>query len=395
MDARTGEEGAPPVGSLEATTSAAGVRRAPLERVRDLEAKLAGVEPRPRPEQGLRSRFKGWVRLEDSFNQRYNLGCRLREAVHSCEEACDPANSKAAMSDCKRREIVAHLVHAALLFERNSVELETILRELFTAERELIPFISVERGAAAIADVRSEISVTVPEAHRTALFAALDDAAELQKAKPGETAWRDDLFAAKAQADEIVIDSYRSRERMRDGIVLLGVEMAVCILLILVSGLLAEYGTAPAAQVVAGGAAADAVALPGWFAIGLPKAVTVLSGAGALWLGFLFGALGACLSGLYGFTVTRSAPGEYETAAATAIRPLIGGASGIVAAALFGSGLLAITTTPVPMLILICFVFGFSERIVMGTVESLGSRVTRATAPPTASGPVPNASPQR
>lgn len=394
MDALTGEEGAPPVGSLEANTSAASVRRAPLERVRDLEAKLAGVEARRRPEQGFRSQLKGWVRLEDSFNQRYHLGCRLREAVHCCEEACNPANGNEAMSDCKRREIVAHLEHATLLFERNSVELETMLRELFTAERELIPFISVERGAAAIADVRSQISITVPEAHRTALFAALDDAAQLQKAKPGETVWRDHLFAAKSQADEIVIDSYRSRERMRDGIVLLGVEMAVCILLILVSGLLAEYGPAPAAQVVANGVAPDDV-VPGWFAIGRPKAVTVLSGAGALWLGFLFGALGACLSGLYGFTVNRSAPGEYETTAATAIRPLIGGASGIVAAALFGSGLLAITTTPVPMLILICFVFGFSERIVMGTVESLGSRVTRATAPPTASGPVPSASTQR
>src|SRR4051794_6794596 len=104
MDARTGWEGVPPVGSLEATTSAASIRKAPLERVRDLEAKLAGLEARPRPEQGLRSRLKGWVRLEDSFNQRYHLGCRLREAVHSCEEACNPADSKAAMSDCKRRE---------------------------------------------------------------------------------------------------------------------------------------------------------------------------------------------------------------------------------------------------------------------------------------------------
>lgn len=357
-------------------------------RLRRLDAELAGVEARSPSEQGLWAQIKGWVRLEDSFNQRYNLGCRLREAVHRCGEAGDPGAGAPPMPERKRQEIVAHLSHAIALFRKGSGELETILRELFIAERELIPYLPAGRGAAAIADVRSEISVAVPEAHRAGLFAALDEATERQRKTPSDAGWRDHLFAAKAQADEIVIESYRSRERLRDGILLLGGELMILLVLILLSGLLAQQSAPLATPAITG-----VVPMPGWFVVGVQGGATALTSAGALWLGFLFGAMGACLSGLYSFTVNRSAPGEYETAAATAIRPLIGGASGLIAAALFSSGLLAETTNPVPMLILVCFVFGFSERIVMGAVENIGSRVSLGTAPPTVSGPVPKTKP--
>lgn len=85
------------------------------------------------------------------------------------------------------------------------------------------------------------------------------------------------------------------------------------------------------------------------------------------------GGIGACLSAMMNFTYFKRAPGEFETIWVTLARPLIGATSGFI----------AILLTPIlPMnfenqVVGVCalaFLFGFSERLVIGTVQRFEDR---------------------
>lgn len=310
-----------------------------------------------------------WLKLFDNFSRWNNLECRLREATHRFAEASNSASGAPEMPKHTRDEIQDHLSVAGCGQLASTCQLghedqqrwkgpfEVRLRELFTAERELIPYLPGSRCAAAIADLRTDIAVWVPEARRAMLFERLDEAAAAHQ--QNKSVWRDLLFAVKCEADEIVIDSYRARERLRDGITVLGIALGVTVFLMIISILLSRIFQGP-----------------GLFSLGMDGNVgEAASGAALVWMAFLCGSFGACLSGLFSFTVNRAAPGEYETIAATVIRPLIGGACGMFAVALVATGVLNFGAQEIPALAIGAVILGFSERIVMGTVENLGARV--------------------
>jgi hypothetical protein len=292
--------------------------------------------------------FKDVAGLSDNFSRQHTLRFRLREARREFEklkaQAAESSSvDKQARWNAEEQDIEEHL-DAAEEADRKKQAFETVLRHTMAAERKLIPFLPDERGAGAIADLRRDIGTYVPKERQAELEPLLSDARKaLDEGTTDGKAWQQHLLAAKVQVDEIVLDGYRTSERLRDGIALLGWILLAINLIVLVSVTFME-----------------------------PFTVDGTSGGSAVFIGFLFGMVGACLSGLMNFAVHRIAPGEFETSAATIVRPLIGGTSGVLGATLAATNILDFGGAPIAGLAIMAFILGFSERLVMGTVEKLG-----------------------
>lgn len=164
--------------------------------------------------------------------------------------------------------------------------------------------------------------------------------------------WQELLVAVKVQIDEIVIRGYQRREQLGEGIKVLGAFLFVIDVAFL---LCVHYVNRNSTYSLFG--------------------VDTMSGPLAMWIGAFFGGIGACLSGLMNFTVHRIARSEFEPFASTVIRPLIGATSGMLGVILAASGILNFQGgATFPGLAITAFILGFSERLVMGTVERLGTR---------------------
>src|SRR5687768_583487 len=83
----------------------------------------------------------------------------------------------------------------------------------------------------------------------------------------------------------------------------------------------------------------------------------------------VFGTIGACMSAMMSFTYLQRAPDEFETFWVTAARPLLGAAAGLVALEVAGTGLIVGVNTNVAQMTTLAFLLGFSERLIIGTVE--------------------------
>jgi hypothetical protein len=84
---------------------------------------------------------------------------------------------------------------------------------------------------------------------------------------------------------------------------------------------------------------------------------------------FLLGGLGACLSALLSFTALGRTPSAYEGWTVTLARPLVGAVAGLVAVMFVNASL--VTIKNVAAMGLLAFVFGFSERLIIGAVKRL------------------------
>ena len=85
------------------------------------------------------------------------------------------------------------------------------------------------------------------------------------------------------------------------------------------------------------------------------------------------GGIGACLSAMMSFTYFKRAPDEFETLLVTFARPLIGATSGLIAIFLAHAGLVTFGNE-VAGIGALAFLFGFSERLVIGTVQRFEDR---------------------
>jgi hypothetical protein len=83
-----------------------------------------------------------------------------------------------------------------------------------------------------------------------------------------------------------------------------------------------------------------------------------------------FGGIGACLSGLFSFMLQGRVPNEYEGYFRTLIRPAIGITSGLLAVFMLRGGLFAFGDD-LAWIAITALVFGFSERLFMGTMARL------------------------
>lgn len=99
---------------------------------------------------------------------------------------------------------------------------------------------------------------------------------------------------------------------------------------------------------------------------------------GRLWLlAGLFGILGGCLSAFQSYTsksLQVRVPELFANAIITILRPLIGGAAALVAFTFLASGAINLSSNTGAALLTVAFVAGFSERIILRTVESIGGK---------------------
>lgn len=90
----------------------------------------------------------------------------------------------------------------------------------------------------------------------------------------------------------------------------------------------------------------------------------------------LVGTLGGCLSAFQTYTANAleaRIPEIYTNAVLTVLRPLIGGAAGVLAFIFLVSGLISVTVEKNAGILAVAFVAGFSERLVLHVVETVGS----------------------
>ena len=310
--------------------------------------------------------------LYDNFSRRQTLRFRIEEAKREIRGLDEQSKTQA--SSLETGDIHEHVETAENELKEGG-PLETILRHVMAAERKLIAFLPDDRGEAAINDLRRDIDTYVggfvTEERQAELRKGLDDAQAALRGSPEEVkepaaddataapvaapprgvppkqgaSWRQHLLAVKVAVDEIVIGGYRTRERLRDGIALLGWGLfAINILLLLfvtIADSVFDKNIFDVSRTLDGAGDQGNGETGG-------TSDPHVSGGLVIWIGFFFGMVGACLSGLMNFAIHRIAPGEFETSAATIVRPLIGGTSGILGAALAASGILNFGDAVIP-----------------------------------------------
>lgn len=84
---------------------------------------------------------------------------------------------------------------------------------------------------------------------------------------------------------------------------------------------------------------------------------------------FLLGGIGACLSAILSYTNLRKVPGAFEGWMLTAARPIVGATSGVAGIMVVNASLVQFENGAA--IGLMAFVFGFSERLIVGAVERL------------------------
>ena len=160
------------------------------------------------------------------------------------------------------------------------------------------------------------------------------------------------LRAAMEVRDEATQNYYWKFHHLRRQLRILGVVLVVTLAL-----LLTVVGSQPA--FLFGAATTDNATL--WFT------------------SYLVGTLGGCLSAFRSYTASSleaRIPQVYTNAVLTVLRPLIGGAAGVLAFIFLVSGLISVTVERNAGILAVAFVAGFTERLVLHVVETVGGGKT-------------------
>lgn len=108
-----------------------------------------------------------------------------------------------------------------------------------------------------------------------------------------------------------------------------------------------------------------------------------LTSKGAL-TGMVLGAIGACLSALTSFAAAspdKPIPATVTSLGITIIRPIIGATSGLIAVLVLLSGIIALDLN-VTACMIIAVTFGFSERLVIGTLSRISGEAEKIALKP-------------
>ncbi len=111
-----------------------------------------------------------------------------------------------------------------------------------------------------------------------------------------------------------------------------------------------------------------------------PLSDGIPSASGGYWTpligSFLLGAIGACVSALISFSQRQvmRIPDRLMDFIITLVRPVIGGASALISTFLLLSGVIHIAQPTLAFLFVVAFAFGFSERLVINTIDRLSTR---------------------
>jgi hypothetical protein len=355
---------------------------------------------------GVVTRNRWWRRnLGDNFSLEHELDAkidRLRVTVSTM-----PDNVMPAMDAKLREQLLQQLQRAAELLD-DCEPFERVMQRISFVETEIMMRLADDHLDLAIEALRAEASISLPVDASKQMLDEIDKLAGSTEEPPKRKVR---IVGLKARLTASVIELFRGSERARDAIQILGVALIALTFALgglfygdlkLRDSLFTHYGDAVALQTqpAFGQPAAtarpdggtDEPAVPGAATPSAPQATIIdQSGRpGALQLvhlpdgpsrligfGFpvlvmasFFGGIGACLSGLFSFTLQGRVPNEYEGWFRTLIRPVIGIASGFLAVVILRSGLLTFGDD-LAWVAITALAFGFSERLFMGTMERL------------------------
>jgi hypothetical protein len=255
----------------------------------------------------------------------------------------DAIETKASLLPAPEQK-AANDLHAAAKAALDDDSFEQAWRDVVAAEAlmlETSPDPVVMARARAIA---AEASGNLPAADAKAVVDLLPD---VKTGIPTAPDWKMSVAEAHSLYHRSIIQLMDARERAGKRITFL-----VFALAILVAVVFSIAFCKPQALQLTGAdsSAAESLASPWLLAV-----ATVLGG------------VGACLSGLLSLTVLGQFPGQFESFSVTSARPLVGLASGLVAALLANSNLVVFEAAGA--VAVIAFAFGFSERLIIGAVQ--------------------------
>jgi hypothetical protein len=339
------------------------------------------------PEEVTRNRW--WRRnLGDNFSLEHELDAkidRLRVTVSTMPENVVPA-----MDATLRAQLLQQLERAAELLDACE-PFERVMQRISFVETEIMMRLADDHLDLAIEALRAEASISLPGDASKQMLDEIDKLAGSTEEPPKRKVR---IVGLKARLTASVIELFRGSERARDAIQILGVALialtfALGVLfdrdLDLRASLFTHYGDTVALQTEAApgqpatapsapqATMTDQSARPGALQLAhLPDGASRLIGFAfpVLVMASFFGGIGACLSGLFSFTLQGRVPNEYEGWFRTLIRPVIGIASGFLAVIILRSGLLTFGDD-LAWVAITALAFGFSERLFMGTMERL------------------------
>jgi hypothetical protein len=335
------------------------------------------------------TRNRWWRRnLGDNFSLEHELDAkidRLRVTVSTMPENVVPA-----MDATLRAQLLQQLERAAELLDACE-PFERVMQRISFVETEIMMRLADDHLDLAIEALRAEASISLPGDASKQMLDEIDKLAGSTEEPPKRKVR---IVGLKARLTASVIELFRGSERARDAIQILGVALialtfALGVLfdrdLDLRASLFTHYGDTVALQTEAApgqpatapsapqATMTDQSARPGALQLAhLPDGASRLIGFAfpVLVMASFFGGIGACLSGLFSFTLQGRVPNEYEGWFRTLIRPVIGIASGFLAVIILRSGLLTFGDD-LAWVAITALAFGFSERLFMGTMERL------------------------
>ena len=285
--------------------------------------------------------------------------------------------------------------------------LEPVMRRINFVEREIIRRLADEHVGEALEVLRAQVNTSLPEPARAVMLQEIDKAARpvtdvatdgganAPAPRPVPTQ-RERLVGLKSRLNEAIIELFRGSERVRNATLILGgvlIALTLNLGLLLLSStplshaLFTHYETTAVSQPREPATASarsrpaidereDAVVE----AVNPPRmARPIHVQAPLMQLAFqvmlmaaALDGIGACLSGLFSFTLQDRVPTEYEGTFRTLIRPVIGIASGFLAVFILRSGIFTFGDD-LAWIAIVALVFGFSERLFIGTMARLES----------------------
>jgi hypothetical protein len=351
-----------------------------------------------------------WRRtFADNFSLEHALDAtidRLRIELSTMPQAVVPA-----MDTELRERLVKQLDRAAELLDACE-PFERVMQRINFVEAEIMKRLGDEHLDLAIEELRAAASICLPG---SASKAMLDEVEKLAGSTEPTPKRKIKIVGLKRRLNASVIELFRGSERARDAIQILGVALIALTVLLgglfqrdlnLQRSLFTHYGdpiphqlqTAPGQPATSShptppATGGDEPVMPASGAQSSPREATTTDQTAlpatvqriqfadgpsrlidfafpVLVMAALFGGIGACLSGLFSFTLQGRVPNEYEGWFRTLIRPVIGIASGMLAVVILRSGLTTFGDD-LAWVAITALAFGFSERLFMGTMARL------------------------
>jgi hypothetical protein len=268
--------------------------------------------------------------------QQYSRAFRLKARIDGLKQSAE------LIGDDKLKSVVLAYSGAAQQ-ALDDGELERAAQTVLLGERVIIGTYSDSRVNALAASLSAKANAFLPSPEGKPVLDVLGTRSDPKKQSDDV---RDLVIEAHDMYEKQVISLYDARERTGWRIFIL-----ICALVVLIGGFTILMYTSPdLASKLYHSQEVDN---------------NVLIGA------FILGGLGACVSALLTFTSLRQSPSAFEGWIVTLARPLVGAVTGLVAVMFAQASL--VTFKSVAAIGLVAFVFGFSERLVMGAVQRLES----------------------